>query len=98
MTVGFSEPMNATTINTTNIRIALTSAPGTPLPATVTYDPATRVATLTPAAPLASNANYTVTVPLVCRTRLTTHSPCSRVWTFDGAGYDCADGGSYRAC
>jgi hypothetical protein len=62
VTVGFSEPMNATTINTTNIRLAPTSTPLATVAATVTYDPATRVATLTPTAQLASNTNYTVTV------------------------------------
>jgi hypothetical protein len=62
VTVTFSESMDASTINGTNIKLAPTSSLGTPVAATVSYNAATNTATLTPTAPLGSNVNYTVTV------------------------------------
>ena len=62
VTVTFSESMDASTINGTNIKLAPTSSLGTPVAATVTYSAATNTATLTPTAPLGSSVNYTVTV------------------------------------
>jgi len=59
--VTFSEPMDQTTINTTNITLRTTS-PSVAVTGTVSYDAATRVATFTPSAPLASSTDYTVTV------------------------------------
>ena len=61
VTITFSENMDASTINAGNITIRPTSS-GTALTATVTYNTTTRVATLTPSAPLSQNVNYTVTV------------------------------------
>jgi hypothetical protein len=61
VTITFSENMDASTINASNITIRPTAS-GTALTATVTYNSATRVATLTPSAPLAQSVSYTVTV------------------------------------
>ncbi len=59
-TVTFSEPMDASTINTNTVQ--LRNASNTLITATVSYDAGTRVATLTPTASLALNTVYTVTV------------------------------------
>ncbi len=60
ITITFSEAMDASTINATNITLRTTA--GTAVPSTVTYNTTTRVATLTPGAPLAQSVNYTVAV------------------------------------
>jgi len=57
--VTFSEAMDASTINSSTIRL-LDGA--TPVAAGVSYNAATRVATLTPSAPLANSKTYTVSV------------------------------------
>ena len=57
--IGFSEPMDASTINSGTLTL---STGGIGVPGTVTYNPATRVATFTPASALASTATYTVLV------------------------------------
>lgn len=62
VTVAFSEPMNATTVNATTL---IVSDDGTPLAGTVAYDEATRVATFTPTAPEGLSANRTFTVTVV---------------------------------
>ena len=59
VTATFSEPMNATTINTDTFQ--LESAAG-PVAGTVTYNATTRVATLTPGSALATGTAYTATV------------------------------------
>ena len=59
--VTFSEPMDPTTINTTTVSLKNTATTAV-VAATVTYDAATRTATLTPSAALAGNTRYTVTV------------------------------------
>jgi hypothetical protein len=58
--VTFSEPMDAATLNTTTL--VLRDTAGALVPATVAYNPTTRVATLTPSSPLAGNTTYTATV------------------------------------
>ena len=61
MTVTFSEAMDQTTINTTNIK--LTSGGGAVTVAgIVSYNTTSHVATFTPNAPLAANILYTATV------------------------------------
>lgn len=83
VTVTFSEPMNAATIaGTTNIRLALTSAPGTPLPATVTYNAGTSTATLRPTTPLANNVNYTATVTTAVTDVAGNQLAAQSAWTF----------------
>ncbi len=59
--VTFSEPMDPTTITTTTVSLKNTSTSAV-VPATVTYNPATNIATLTPNGPLSNGTNYTVTV------------------------------------
>jgi methionine-rich copper-binding protein CopC len=61
ITMTFSEAMDATTINASNITLRATSS-GTVLTSTVTYNTSTRVATLTPSAPLTQGVNYTVSI------------------------------------
>ncbi len=59
LTVTFSEAMAPASVNT---GVTLRDAAGTPVPATVTYDPATWTATLTPTAWLAKGVVHTSTV------------------------------------
>jgi glucose/arabinose dehydrogenase len=59
--VTFSEPMNASTTTTTTFTL-IRQGTSTPVAASVTYDSATRVATLTPAAALQVSSTYTATV------------------------------------
>jgi hypothetical protein len=60
VTATFSQPMNATTINTTTM--SLRDSGGTLVPATVSYDGATNTATLTPNQPLPLSTTYTATI------------------------------------
>lgn len=65
LTATFSEPMAAATVSGTTVKLELNPAGGgaaVPVPATVTYDAATRSASLTPDAVLSLNAQYTATV------------------------------------
>jgi len=61
VTVTFSEAMDPTTINGTNITLRTTSG-GTLINGSVTYNATSHVATFTPASVLASSTSYTVTV------------------------------------
>ncbi|HEY9827621.1 MAG TPA: N,N-dimethylformamidase beta subunit family domain-containing protein, partial [Stenomitos sp.] len=56
----FSEAMDASTINT--ITMQLKTSSGVVVPSTVTYDSASRTATLTPTNPLAASTVYSATV------------------------------------
>ncbi|MFN2603049.1 MAG: Ig-like domain-containing protein [Gemmatimonadaceae bacterium] len=58
--VTFSESMDAATINSTNLTLRLTSS-GAYVAATVSYDPATHKATVSPATSLLKGTSYTVT-------------------------------------
>ncbi|MGA5703507.1 Ig-like domain-containing protein [Peterkaempfera bronchialis] len=58
--VGFSEPVDPATV--TGANVALRSAAGTSVPATVTLDSAANAAVLTPSQQLAANTAYTLTV------------------------------------
>ena len=83
VTVTFSEPMDASTIaGTTNIRLAPTSAPGSPVAATVTYNSLDNTATLTPTSPLGSNVNYTATVTTAVEDAAGNNLAAQSVWTF----------------
>lgn len=64
--ITFSEALDATTINATNITMRVTTS-GAAVPGTVTYNATTRVATFTPAATLAQTTSYTVTVGAAVR-------------------------------
>ena len=59
-TVTFSELMSSSTVNTTNV--VLKDASNATVPATVTYNTTTNIATVTPQAALQYGATYTVTV------------------------------------
>jgi len=59
VTVTFSEAMDPATINANSV---LLMNGNTPTPATVTYNAATRTATLTPTGPLSGSATYTIAV------------------------------------
>lgn len=56
----FSEAMNASAINSTNIELRNSS--NVLIPATVSYNAATNTATLTPSSPLANSTVYTATI------------------------------------
>ena len=58
--VTFDEPMDRFTVNTASILLA--NRAGSPVVGTVTYDEATRKATLTPSSPLVLGEKYTATV------------------------------------
>jgi len=59
----FSEAMNPLTLTlSTFLLYQGTSASGTPIPATITYDAVNFIATLTPTAPLPAGTSYTATV------------------------------------
>jgi hypothetical protein len=60
VTATFSEAVQPATITTATFTLRAGAA--APVPATVTYDPATRVATLNPAATLAAGTRYTATL------------------------------------
>jgi Ice-binding-like/Bacterial Ig-like domain len=83
----FTEAMNPLTLTTTTFLLYEgTSASGTPLPATITYDPVNFIATLTPTSPLIASTHYTALVttgatdlagnPLVA-------GPVPNPWTFE---------------
>ena len=61
ITVTFSEAMDASTINGTNITLRVTSS-GASVGGAVLYNATTHVATFTPSGALASGVNYTITV------------------------------------
>jgi hypothetical protein len=61
VTAKFSDGMNATTITTTTFKL-VKSGTTTPVSATVSYNGATKTATLDPSVDLAPSATYTATV------------------------------------
>ena len=56
--IGFSEPMNPSTITTSTFTVAS----GGNIAGSVAYDPASRIATFTPASALSNGVTYTVTI------------------------------------
>ena len=68
----FSAPVDPATVNTSTF--SLRDAGGAIVPASVTYDPATRTALLTPSTPLQPLADYTA--------RVGEGSPADASWTF----------------
>jgi methionine-rich copper-binding protein CopC len=60
--VTFSEPIDQTTMNSTNFKLAPTATPGSPVTTAFSYNSATNTVTMTPSANLGSNVQYTVTV------------------------------------
>jgi ketosteroid isomerase-like protein len=58
----FSTAMDPTTINNASFTLAVAGAGGAPVNGTVTYDPASHIATFIPLANLAASTQYTATV------------------------------------
>ena len=61
ITATFSEAVEASTVNTTNLTLRVTSS-GANVAGTLSYNPTTRVASFTPSAPLAQSTSYTFSV------------------------------------
>jgi len=59
LTATFNQTLNAATVNASTVRLMIGS---TVVSATVSYDAATRTATLTPSGPLANSQTYTISV------------------------------------
>jgi len=80
ITASFSEAMSASSITATTFTV---SGPGgTPVPGTVTYDTATRIARFTPSAALAAGTAYTATVTTGARDAAGNTMASNYVWTF----------------
>jgi hypothetical protein len=80
ITATFTRDMNASKIDTNSFYIR--NSLGTKIPATVTYNAATRIATLTPKTPLQSNTSFTVTVSSSITDGLGTRLLKQYNWTF----------------
>jgi hypothetical protein len=84
VTATFSEAMDAGTVNGTTLRLA-TTAGGTPVAASVTYDGASRTATLTPSAPLAAGTAYTATATTGLEDAAHNAMAADHTWSFTTA-------------
>jgi Big-like domain-containing protein/fibronectin type III domain protein len=80
VTATFSEPVDATTVNSTNIFLRAAGS-STNVPGTASFNSATRVYTFTPTSPLAQGTTYTFTVTGVKDTQGNT-MPTPSVTTF----------------
>ena len=83
----FSEAMNPLTLTNATYQLYTgTSASGTQVPATITYDPVNFIATLTPTNPLTSNTFYTAVVTTgatdLAGNPLGSTGPAPNTWTF----------------
>ena len=83
VTATFGSTMDAATI--TSSSFTLETAGGTAVPATVSYDTGTRVATLTPNAALSASASYTARLTTALRSDDGTALPSAVVWSFSTA-------------
>lgn len=84
ITATFNLPMNATTINAASFILAPTG--GTALiPASVSYNATSRVASLTTSSPLLANTSYTVVVSRTVTSAAGTAMGCDFSWTFKTA-------------
>ena len=84
ITATFSLPMDATTINATTFMLAPVGGAAL-IPVSVSYNAATRVATLTTASALLVNTSYTAVIQGVVRSAAGTAIGCNYVWTFKTA-------------
>ena len=80
VTAAFSEAMDAATID--GATFALTPDGGTPVDATVSYDPGTKTATLHPTADLAAGAGYTASVTTGVADPAGNHLEAAHTWAF----------------
>ena len=84
VTATFSLPMNATTINASSFSLAPQGGAAL-VPASVSYNAATRVATLTTASPLLANTSYTAVIQSSATSAAGTSVGCPYTWTFKTA-------------
>jgi hypothetical protein len=82
VTATFSEAMDAATITGANVTL---TAGGTAVPAAVSYDAGTRVATLNPTSDLAASTSYTATVTTGVKDVAGNALASARTWTFTTA-------------
>ena len=83
VTATFSEPINSSTITTTSFQLRNPS--GTAVAATVTYDPGSRTATLTPSAALGNSVVYTAVVKAGVKDGAGNATPSDYSWSFTTA-------------
>jgi hypothetical protein len=81
VTATFNEAMDATTISGTTFTLKTTSG-GVAVAGSVSYNPATRVATFTPTSPLANNTNYTATITTDAKDIAGNALAANTVWAF----------------
>ena len=84
ITATFSLPMNAATINASSFSLAPQGGAAL-VPASVTYNATTRVATLTTAAALLANTSYTGVIQSSATSAAGTPVGCPYAWTFKTA-------------
>ena len=84
VTATFSLPMNAATINASSFSLAPQGGAAL-VPASVSYNATTRVATLTTAAPLLANTSYTGVIQSSATSSAGTPVGCPYTWTFKTA-------------
>lgn len=77
----FSEAMDAAAITSSTFTLVKTGET-TPLPASVTYDPLARTATLNPSADLFASTSYTATVTSGARDEAGNPLPADKLWSF----------------
>ena len=81
VTATFSQAMNPATINAATFSLAQTGGAAL-IPASVTYDDLSRVATLKTSSALATNTNYTAVIQSGATSATGTPVGCPYVWTF----------------
>jgi O-glycosyl hydrolase len=81
LTATFSQPMNATTLNSSTFTLATTSG-NTPVTGTVTYNAGTSMATFTPSAALAYSTSYTATITTGATSSAGAALATNYVWSF----------------
>jgi hypothetical protein len=87
VSVVFNRDVTASTITTSSV--VLKDASNNPVPATVSYDPSTRTAVLTPSALLVSGATYTVQLANTISTDDGTALSGTTSWTFTTGACPC---------
>ena len=80
VTATFSEAMDPSTIHSTSFE--LRDSGNAVVPASIVYDPSTRVASLTPNSPLAASATYSATVTTTVKDLLGNAIANNNTWTF----------------
>jgi hypothetical protein len=78
----FSKAIDPVTIDIASFTLQLTTGPGPILAGVVSYDAATKIATLTPSSNLLANTNYTATVTTSVKDLAANALAVNKVWTF----------------